>query len=283
MWNQLSFSIINSILISSVLTERVNLYLTTDDLGGDSVTGLDHKPLTLHIDKESLTPELSTILSHSPNIIFADMPGQPEFINIREVEDAIEDNTVIQEENVDDIDADEADDNDDENEDEHDVRNENENFDEDFDMETNESGLENENENESDLENEKEKENSDEEEEYGDLQLFNVDPSLTKIKDKKFNETEINISEIFGSTTTFEINTATTVVSSPRSSETDFKNGGSKQTNTNATSSDASSSNNTSSNNNPGIVQEGESSNLKVGMTTAMVITLTTLLFVQCY
>ena len=69
------------------------------DIGGDSIDSLDTKPLTIHFDKNSLTPELMEHLLHASNLVFPDLPEIPEFINLKEYDivDAKTDENLITE------------------------------------------------------------------------------------------------------------------------------------------------------------------------------------------
>ncbi|KAL3239144.1 Spo19p [Nakaseomyces bracarensis] len=70
-----------SLLASYAFGEQFKVYLSTEDIGGDSVrTGTENNPLVIHIDKQSASPSLLDTLSHSSNIIFADLPNIPEFV-----------------------------------------------------------------------------------------------------------------------------------------------------------------------------------------------------------
>lgn len=75
-------NLISGCLLTSVaLGEQFKVYLNTEDIGGDSIKkGTGSNPLVIHIDKQSASSALIDTLSHSSNIIFADLPNVPEFV-----------------------------------------------------------------------------------------------------------------------------------------------------------------------------------------------------------
>lgn len=74
--------VVSGCLLSSLaLGEQFKVYLSTEDIGGDSLKmGSSSNPLVIHIDKQSASPALIDTLSHSSNLIFADLPNVPEFV-----------------------------------------------------------------------------------------------------------------------------------------------------------------------------------------------------------
>lgn len=68
--------------IQFVAAERVTVTLTTEELQGDSHTkDVQNKPLVVHVDQESLTPDMIQHLSRTSNIIVPNLLDLPEFIN----------------------------------------------------------------------------------------------------------------------------------------------------------------------------------------------------------
>ncbi|CCF59673.1 hypothetical protein KAFR_0H02640 [Kazachstania africana CBS 2517] len=83
MWNQLSIILATSVVLAKA--ETFQAYLTTEDVGGDS-TELN-RPLTVHLDKNTMSAELLEKLQHTSNIVFADLPQVPEFVTLKEYEE----------------------------------------------------------------------------------------------------------------------------------------------------------------------------------------------------
>lgn len=62
---------------------NVNAYLSTKDVGGDSVQGFGSKQLVVHVDKNSISPEKLAAIASSSNVVFAEMPDMPEFVSVK--------------------------------------------------------------------------------------------------------------------------------------------------------------------------------------------------------
>lgn len=78
----------SQILASFVVAEQFRAFLSTDEIGSDSIQrGTDDNPLVIRIDKQSYSPELIDTLTKSTNIIFADLPDVPEFIKADKISD----------------------------------------------------------------------------------------------------------------------------------------------------------------------------------------------------
>lgn len=73
-------------IISKASSSKFSLTLSTEQLGGDSTEYSEAKPLVVHVDKNSMSPEILEHLAHTSNIVFADLPELPQFINLREYE-----------------------------------------------------------------------------------------------------------------------------------------------------------------------------------------------------
>lgn len=73
-------------IISKASSSKFSLTLSTEQLGGDSTDYSEAKPLVVHVDKNSMSPEILEHLAHTSNIVFADLPELPQFINLREYE-----------------------------------------------------------------------------------------------------------------------------------------------------------------------------------------------------
>ena len=83
MLKQLGEVTILSLLIAKAFAAEYYVTLNTDD--NDLVnSGLESKPLVIHIDKNSMDPEVLEQLANIPNIVFADLPGLPQFVNLKE-------------------------------------------------------------------------------------------------------------------------------------------------------------------------------------------------------
>ncbi|QLG74012.1 hypothetical protein HG535_0F05240 [Zygotorulaspora mrakii] len=65
---------------------KLSFTLTTEELGGDSTDSAAVRPLVVHVDKKNMSPEILKQLYRTSNIIFADFPEVPEFINLKEYE-----------------------------------------------------------------------------------------------------------------------------------------------------------------------------------------------------
>lgn len=85
MIRKVSQFIVLAYIISQCCAQKYVISLSTDSVGGDSVEHLDFKPLVVHVDKNSMSPEILSHLASTSNIVFADLPDFPQFININEV------------------------------------------------------------------------------------------------------------------------------------------------------------------------------------------------------
>lgn len=79
-------SLLCFVLIRLTAGSRFSFTLTTEELGGDSTNSMTVQPLVVHVDKQNMAPEILEKLYHTSNIVFADFPEVPEFINLKEYE-----------------------------------------------------------------------------------------------------------------------------------------------------------------------------------------------------
>lgn len=81
---QYLFTVLLCSSVAVAKSKEFNVVLSTNDLGGDSLSPLGAEPLVLRLDENSMSEELLAKLERSPNIVFAGLPNIPEFINSNE-------------------------------------------------------------------------------------------------------------------------------------------------------------------------------------------------------
>ncbi|KAG0667720.1 hypothetical protein C6P45_005441 [Maudiozyma exigua] len=79
MWKQLTIALVAT--TSVINAEQYNVVLSTEDVGGDSTSSQSDKPITVHLDRTKLSPELIQKLEKSSNIVFSGLEELPEFVN----------------------------------------------------------------------------------------------------------------------------------------------------------------------------------------------------------
>ncbi|EDO17169.1 hypothetical protein Kpol_1072p39 [Vanderwaltozyma polyspora DSM 70294] len=91
MFKQILEFLLLSLLLGYSNAADILLSLNTGDLGGDSIDDLDTKPIIIHIDKSSMSPDVLKHLSKTSNVVFADIPASPQFINLKDLESELND------------------------------------------------------------------------------------------------------------------------------------------------------------------------------------------------
>ncbi|QLL30920.1 hypothetical protein HG536_0A07350 [Torulaspora globosa] len=87
MLNRLSINLVLALVVAhEASASRKQLTLTTEELGGDSTEISANKPLIVHLDKNSMSPEMVETLARASNIDLADLPDYPEFVTSGEFE-----------------------------------------------------------------------------------------------------------------------------------------------------------------------------------------------------
>ncbi|EDO16342.1 hypothetical protein Kpol_1059p32 [Vanderwaltozyma polyspora DSM 70294] len=85
MFRQIIDSTILGLFITKAYASDYFVTLSTNDTNLALESGaLDANSLVVHIDKTSMTPEILEQLASVPNIVFADLPGLPQFVNLKE-------------------------------------------------------------------------------------------------------------------------------------------------------------------------------------------------------
>lgn len=87
MLNRLSINLVLALVVAHKASAlRKQLTLTTEELGGDSTEISANKPLIVHLDKNSMSPEAMETLARESNIDLADLPDYPQFVTSGEFE-----------------------------------------------------------------------------------------------------------------------------------------------------------------------------------------------------
>lgn len=88
MWKQLTLTLLTTTYLVS--SQELTVYFSEEEVQtNDNEEGLNSRLLTIRLDKESMQPGVMERLSKTSNIIFADFPGLPEFVNAKEYEDIL--------------------------------------------------------------------------------------------------------------------------------------------------------------------------------------------------
>lgn len=88
MWKQLTLTLLTTTYLAS--SQELKVYFSEEEVqSNENEEGLNSHLLTIRLDKESLQPGVMERLSKTSNIIFADFPGLPEFVNAKEYEDIL--------------------------------------------------------------------------------------------------------------------------------------------------------------------------------------------------
>ncbi|KAK5774064.1 hypothetical protein RI543_004598 [Arxiozyma heterogenica] len=84
MWKQLTITLLSISCLS--LSQELKIHLTEEGTQEDNI---ETRLLTVRLDKEFLQPSVMERLSKTSNIIFADFPEMPEFVNAKQYEDIL--------------------------------------------------------------------------------------------------------------------------------------------------------------------------------------------------
>lgn len=84
MWKQLTFTL--SLISCLGSSQELKIHLSEEGIQDDNN---ETRLLTVRLDKESLQPNVMERLSKTSNIVFADFPEMPEFVNAKQYEDIL--------------------------------------------------------------------------------------------------------------------------------------------------------------------------------------------------
>ena len=84
MWKQLTITLLSISCLG--LSQELKIHLTEEGTQEDNI---ETRLLTVRLDKEFLQPSVMERLSKTSNIIFADFPEMPEFVNAKQYEDIL--------------------------------------------------------------------------------------------------------------------------------------------------------------------------------------------------